>query len=338
MLPHKLERLLYRILSGKTILNSSRLVIHSPSLDLLYESEEYYSEYFDKNGVLTREEIRNFLLNNQIISQKDLDYLKVFEKTIQNLQKELYYNFKDPLRSDAIRKLIKEARNKQDLILNDLGKYESYSKESLASYAKSIFIILNTTYKDDKKFDFSTNSPVSILSELNEKRISNSDIREIAKGSSWTNTWFGLKGSTIFQNIPTTEQQLLLMWSKVYDNIRESTECPNEDVINDNDAIDGWIVHQKEEILKEKVKQESKKIFNSKINNADEVFILARSKEDVDRIQSQNTGHAKRIQQERIKQIYEQGTVNHHNLLDVRRDIQNEYHKMGMEHAHGKKN
>lgn len=335
MKDYEKEKTLYRILSGKTILSKFGLDVLTPSLNLLYESEEIYCEYIQKKNVLNQEEIRNFLINNGEVLSKDIGFLKDYPKLIEGFQKELCSNFYT-LDVDSIRSFIKQARQKRNQILDDLSKYEGYSLESVASYARSVFLVENTTYKNGKKYKFKKYSPISIISELNNLNISNDDIRELTKKSSWSNTWYTLKGYNIFNGVPSLEQQLLIMWSKIYDNIRESPNCPNEDLILDNDAIDGWLILQKEESLKKAAENTNKLNQNSKINNCQEVFIVAKSKEDIDRINNMNSKNAQRIKEQRIKQVYSQGQVHHHNLVDVRMEVQEQFHKMQMEHIRGK--
>lgn len=335
MKDYEKEKILYRILSGKTILTKFGLDVLTPSLNLLYEAEEVYCEYIEKKKVLTQEEIRDFLVSNNEVSIKDINFLKDSTKVIENLQKELCSNFYT-LNAASIRSLIKQARDKRDSILIQLSKYEGYSLESVAGYAKSVFLISNTTYKGNKKYNFRKYSPVQVISELNNINISNTDIREVAKKSSWSNTWYSLKGYNIFESFPSIEQQLLLMWSKIYDNIRESPTAPNEDLILDNDAIDGWLILQKEESLKKNSENTTKLNKNSKINNCQEIFIIAETKEEADRIQNMNSKTALRIKEQRLKQIYEKGKVDHHNFIDVRMDVQEQFHKIQMEHIRGK--
>jgi len=335
MKDHEKEKILYRILSGKTILSKLGLDVHTPSLNLLYEAEEIYCEYLEKKKVLTQEEIRSFLMNNGEVLIKDIGFLKDFQKLIENLQKELCARF-NTIDADPVRSLIRQAREKQNQVLNHLAKYEGYSLESVAGYARSVYLISHTTYQGKKKYKFKNYSPLQIISELNNINISNTDIRELAKKSSWSNTWYTLKGYNIFKGVPSLEQQLLLMWSKIYDNIRESHDAPIEDLILDNDAIDGWLILQKEASLKKAVENTSKLNVNSKINNCQEVFIVAETKEQADRIQKMNSKTALRVQEQRLKQIYEKGKVDHHNFIDVRMDVQEQFHKMQMEHIRGK--
>lgn len=337
MKDYEKDKYLYRILSGKTIISKFGLDVITPSLNLLYESEEIYCDYYNKKGLMNQDEMRSFLVDSRIIDFSDLDYLKSFQKVLESLQKDLCSNF-GTHNADPIRSLIKQARVKRDEILLKLSKYEGYCLESVANYAKSIFLISNTTYKNNKKYNFKKYSIISIVSELNNLNISNEEIRNLAKKSSWCNTWYTIRGADIFKGVPSIEQQLLLMWSKIYDNIKDSPDCPSEELILDNDAIDGWLILQKEEYNKKKIENTSKLKVNSKINNSQEVFIIAKTKEEADRIQKMNSVNASRIQKQRIDQINSQGEIHHHNLLDVRRDVQEQFHRMQVEQIRGKKN
>jgi len=335
MKDYEKEKFLYRILSGKTILSKLGLDVITPSLDLLYESEEIYCEYYNKKGLMNQDDMRSFLINSGNIEISDINFLKDYNKVVEALQKDLCSNF-GTHNADPIRSLIKQARTKRSEILNKLSKYEGYCLESVANYAKSIFLINNTTYKGKKKYNFKRHSIISIISELNNLNISNDDIRDLAKKSSWCNTWYTIKGVNVFNGVPSIEQQLLLMWSKIYDNIRDTPDGPSEELILDNDAIDGWLIIQREESDKKKAENTSKLKINSKINNAQEVFIVAKTKEEADRIQGMNSLNASRIQKQRLEQISSQGDVHHHNLTDVRMDIREQFHKMNVEHIRGK--
>lgn len=337
MKAHEKERLLYRILSGKTILKKSNLEVLAPDVNILYEAEDLYSEYYDKVGNLDKKTLRYELVNHGVVKLEDLKFLDIYSNAIESQQKELYVNFNSGF-ADQIRSLLRQTREKNVKILSDLAKFDIYSKESVANHVKSLHIIKNTCYRNSQKYDFYDKSPIIILEELNNLTISVSEIREIARNSSWTNIWFSLKGTNLFNSIPTLEQQLLLMWSKIYDNIRESDDSPSEEIIDDDDALDGWLILTGEERKRKKEQENIKKKFNSKINNAQEVFLIANSKEDIDRINKLNSEYASRIKNERVAQIYDRGQLHHHNFLDVRRDIQMEFTKMQAESIRGKKN
>ena len=239
----------------------------------------------------------------------------------------------------TIRSLIKQTRDEIYRILLILAKYETHSLEGLASYAKTIFLIKNTTYLNKKKFNFRDTNISSVLSELQKVNCSADDIREISKSSTWSNMWFGLKGGNIFKKGVgiSIDQQLLLVWSKLYDNIKENPECPSDNIIDDNDALDGWLLLEKEENAKKAAESRSKKRYSSKLDKCDEVFVMVNNKEEADRVLSMNDAYSKRVIQQRVNEIANNGEVAYHNFSDIRQDIQMAYNKMTMERGSGRR-
>lgn len=341
MKDYQKEVLLYKILSGKTIIeiNSTRLDVVTPSLDLLYESNLLFQKYYEKPGIKTRDEIRTNLVSLGIIKREDIDFLDKSNSIIQNLQKELFINFSS-INADSIRELIRQTREKIYKILMVLSKYETYSLEGAANYVKSVFIIKNTTFYKDCLFDFHKINYSAVLSEIQKFNCSSDEIREIAKCHTWSNIWFGLKGSNIFLNGSniSLDQQLLLVWSRLYDNIKENPESPSDEITNDNDALDGWLLLQREENLKKTKENASKKKYSSKLDKCDEVFVLVNNKEEADRVLSMNNAYSKRVMNQRLNEVSKRGEVNYHNFEDVRQDLQMTYNKMVTENFRGKKN
>ncbi|MGB0657638.1 MAG: hypothetical protein ACPGOS_01095, partial [Gammaproteobacteria bacterium] len=72
----------------------------------------------------------------------------------------------------------------------------------------------------------------------------------------------------------TRDQLSLCQFSSMYDNVNESSESPAEDVINDDDCLDGWFIVQKREYEKSKNKKDMEKLLgNSKVANSQEIFL-----------------------------------------------------------------
>jgi hypothetical protein len=335
------EKLLYRILSGKTIvkINDTRLVVHTPSLDLLYESYEIYEDFLNKSKIYSKEDLKTILIYKKVITLKDLDFLSKYNTILENFQKELFINFFEEDKAKSIRKNIKKLKEEQERLTLLLSKYDTYSKEGLANYAKSIFLISKTTYKNNKLYNFSKIRPIQVLGKMSEVALTPDIIRDLAKTSQWSNIWFSFKGSNIFLSGAncSIDQQLLMMWSRMYDGIRESTDCPCEEIINDNDAIDGWMLIQKAKRLEESKNKDKANTgsFNSKINNANEVFILAQTKEDIDRINAMNSENAMRIRENRMKQILEKGVIHHQEFNDVKLELMMQMNQQEINNAKG---
>lgn len=341
MLGHKQETILYRILSGKTIIriNESRLDVITPSLDLLYESCEIYNEFIENSDLMSKDELKTILLNRGIVKPEELEFLKTCGKIVENFQKDLFLEFDNPEKSQAIRSYISATRQDQERIINTISKYDTYTREGLANYAKSIFLISKTTYSGNAPYKFGKIKPIVVLAKMSEFNISPNTIRQISKNAQWSNLWFGFKGNNIFKGANSSiEQQLLMMWSRMYEGIKESPDCPKEEIVLDDDAIDGWLILEREERLNQKAKAANEKKFshNSKLANAQEVFLIAKNKEDADRIHAQNSDYSNLVRQARLKTIQEKGVVNHHELPDIAQQLMLERAQKGIQNARGK--
>ena len=109
----------------------------------------------------------------------------------------------------------------------------------------------------------------------------------------------------------------------MYDNIAESPDSPSEDVLEDDDMLDGWLLIQRREREKDKKEKSVESVIgNQKISGADEVFVAAKSLEDIDRINLLNDMRASIIREQRLGQIKDSdGGVKHQDLADVKQDI-----------------
>ena len=91
----------------------------------------------------------------------------------------------------------------------------------------------------------------------------------------------------------------LIGWSKLYDSVNEAHESPRNEVIKDDDALDGWLAKQR----KEREKQQGQQNLGEKHSSADEVFVMARSKEEIEEISSLNDPHSKGVKRERMARL-----------------------------------
>ena len=107
----------------------------------------------------------------------------------------------------------------------------------------------------------------------------------------------------------------------MYERIAEHPEAPPDRVLNDDDALDGWLIIQQRERDK---KQKKSVQLNDNQKDAQEIYIPANSLEEVQEINSMNEGMAKAIRQSRTKAIREKGEVAEQNLPDVRKSLKME--------------
>jgi hypothetical protein len=150
----------------------------------------------------------------------------------------------------------------------------------------------------------------------------------------------GKKDSSIFGK-PSIElskdQRTLCQFSMMYDNVYESSESPDEDVIKDDDCLDGWFIVQRREYEKNKNKRQMEKLLkNSKISNSDEIFLMAKDAHTANKINDMNDVISKGIIKSRDHQIKEKGTLKFTELSDVRQDIATQSHQKALSQMRGK--
>ena len=166
------------------------------------------------------------------------------------------------------------------------------------------------------KYDFDDDVPMEFIIKLYGMQVlSEKSVRELARSEPWRSTWI-LKESEAFNLFNdkgaqlTTDQRGLLIWSKMYDNVYDSMECPSDDVIDDDDMLDGWMIIQKRNRDKDRVEREiDQSTQNSKIANSDEIFIMTDNKTDADKINDSNTFHAQKVKQQRANVIKQKGSA-----------------------------
>jgi hypothetical protein len=153
-------------------------------------------------------------------------------------------------------------------------------------------------------------------------------VRELARTEPWRSLWV-LKESDTFNMFHNADRELsinqknLLVWSNMYDNIQESTECPPDSVINDDYMLDGWFLIQKKQRDKDKSEADFESGTSSeKIKNANEVFLPAKTKDDIQRISDMNDMKSKMVKKQRNEVIKEKESVTQQELPDERQRIQ----------------
>ena len=118
----------------------------------------------------------------------------------------------------------------------------------------------------------------------------------------------------------------LIIWSKMYDSVNESPDSPSETVIKDDYMLDGWFIVQR----KKREKQQSEREFeqtNQKIAAAGEVYIMANSAEQRDKINNLNDTTSKMIKKQRMATLKAKGSATQDQFKDAQLDRSNQSHQ-----------
>lgn len=334
---HEREFFISMIRSGKLYIdhNEITLVIKPLTIDQSFESCIIYDKAYKQamiDGIMSEDEITEWMFSNGLWSEKDEEKTEGFKKDIEKLKIEIYNNREDHTLRERIRLYLRVGEKQMTQHLKEKNAFYQNTREGYALSEKISWIIKNTTFVKDKLYDFKTLSLSFIVDEWQNSILSEKYIRELAREEPWKSLWSIRENSqTKLFNIAnneelTTNQRHLILWSQIYDNIQESLDCPNEDVIKDDDLLDGWFLIQAKKREKERLEKDfEKKHENSKISNSEEVFIVAKDPNSIKRINSMNDQRSNAIKQQRFDIIKQKGGVaRQHDFLDEKQKMQME--------------
>jgi hypothetical protein len=316
---HERELLVNRILCGKQFYRG--LTIVSPSIDIQYQASLVYSKtYEDSHELLNREDCESLSIYKGFLTEDEFNSVDRLSKEIEGFQIELYHNRLKSIEKERISSYIEKARNEQNRVLSLSGKFDQYSREGYSFFCKLHFLIRKTTYRNNKLYRFNKIKIEEVIKYYIYNILLPNRIRELARTNPWLNRWNAFKANGVIfpegYNI-TDSQQLLLMWSSFYDSINESPDRPESFVIENDDMLDGWLLLQKE-----KTNKESKNVLtsNSRIAQAQEVYVVANNLDDVRAIENMNSNSSRNIRKQRFSKVMKEGTVNHMNMPDVKNE------------------
>tara|TARA_R100001163_G_scaffold55256_1_gene42680 strand:- start:4281 stop:5300 length:1020 start_codon:yes stop_codon:yes gene_type:complete len=299
--------LLNRLIKGCYYIKirKKNLKIKPSTIDLENKADIYYNKiiedlkFDDKEDWLSEKQRIYVLLMQQIWNDDKQKQLDILLSDMSKLKVQLYKNFS----LIDTRKLIKEKLNMVEeeigVLHNEKYKYFEYTKESYATSLKNNYIIRRSVYfKNRPLFKQIANDDhfyylKRISNQITELDIK--DIRGITHNESWKSLWDSAKTNVFSKPIIecNIEQRMLISASLMLDNIRQHPKCPHEDILKDSDALDGWVIHQNEEFEREQKKSTLEA--SIKDRNAGEVFVMAKSPEEIAEVMSLNDPLTRRM-------------------------------------------
>lgn len=331
---HEREFFVSMIRSGKVFIyhKGIDLEIRPLTLDQSFKSCQIYRDAYDKamsEEIMTEEDINEWMLENELWTIFDDKKEEGLKKDLEKLKIEIYNARDDSKTATIIRAYIRSGELQLSSHLNKKYLYYQNTCEGIASAERLSWIIKNTTYHEDKIYNFDEVSLQYIVDEWQSHFLSDSKTRDLARNDPWKSLWIvrDACGVPLFANPPNTElthnQKNLLIWSQMYDNIQESLDCPSKEVIEDDDMLDGWFIIQSQKRDKERAEKEfEQNTTNEKIKNASEVYVIAKDNKKINQINDMNDPISKMIKQQRKQAINNnEGTLQEQHLPDQRRNI-----------------
>jgi len=354
MLFEDLQDLCDRIILGKSIIEDQGhiYVISDPSPYYRQLSNLQYTKDLEQlriYGVPTKDEIDIILRERYIWNdEKDELYQRLLErkKEIGRQLKEVEFQ---SLKKDKLRLELEHTELRIKKLSTARNSLYNQCAESLAINSRYKYLLFYLT-KDVYGNSFWSN--ISEFLKLNDmflvnlmnrsffdERLNEKNIRLLARSDPWRTVWLGAcKTGRLFTH-PMCEvtdyQRLLVSWSILYDNVYESMDRPSEEIINDDDLLDQWLLTQKEERNKENNRDK----FNSKQRGVvggtslQEIAIPVDTVEDAKKVFELNSQIGKKSLKSRSKALWEAKTLHEGQMPDTKTNIQMIKNQIAIEQA-----
>lgn len=313
------EYILHHIISGKVNLNidNQNITISPPSYEDIYKAAELYEKVYRRGflfGALSKEEIIHYLINRGLWSIENELELEKIPDQISNAKLDMYNTYTRFGNVETKRKVLTFLNNKYNDLWAQKGQFDRFTIEGISNYHKICYLLCCGAAIDYNKCDINLNK---LFYTYINNTYNDTTIRQVAKSDDWRNYWRGIKlGFKIFGDILTRDQYSLLSWSQFYDNIYESGECPNDEIIEDDDLLDGWCIFQRK-----KRKEDEKKRLGDKYKGSGEIFIPVETPEQAAKVNAMNDQKARMIKRQREQLIVQKGTVLEQDMPDSKIEI-----------------
>ena len=335
------ESTLIKILAGytKVCVDGLSFRLYSPSIDDLYDANDVYEDAYaaaKELGGWGDEEALGLLAYKGFWTAKQEEELKLVEEDINKLKMGMFECAFDTPRLDMSRKYLATAKSKLAELTKLRHSYDYLTCHGIATIAKLKYvagICLRTrdggrVFQGDGFWRESSGLLSQVMEAAAKHGVDDSVVRDLARNEPWRLYWACKKTDTPLFSLPvvnmSVEQRLLVFWSNIYDSVYESSDCPPDNVIKDDDILDGWFLIQKKkrEDAVTKHRLEEGLASNEKIRSAQEVFVLAGSQKDAQNVDILNTGEALRVKQERLAALKRAGSLREDQMPDTQRNLQ----------------
>lgn len=334
---HEREFFIAMIRCGKVYIEHKDLVliIKPLTIDQSFESSLVYDRAYKQamvDGIMSEDEISDWMLGNGLWTNVDEKKTEGFKKDLEKLKIEIYNNRNDTKLREKIRLYIRAGEKQLANHVKEKNSFYQNTREAYALSEKISWTIKQTTYLNNKLYDFKAISLSYIVDEWQNSILSESVVRELAREEPWKSLW-SIRENSVAKLFATSDyeeitanQKHMIIWSQIYDNIQESMDCPSEDVIKDDDLLDGWFLIQSQKREKDKLEREfENQNKNEKIKNSEEVYLVVPPSDPdaLDKVNMLNDQYAKAIKKQRFEVIDKKGgSARQHDFLDEKQKMQ----------------
>lgn len=331
--PAERELLISRICSGsvRIAVRGKPILYRLASRDKRYEASELYQEVFldsEIEGLYSDGELLEFLVDNSLWDADREKLLNCLPKEIDQFKHSLYKATYRSKERRTIRKALERAREHLGKLTAERHAYDHLSCSGAAAVAKSRFLVAHSLFYPDGRPVFTRGSFWELddivvgeaMEQIAHKRLGDVVFRELARTEPWRSTWACRSAEKSTFGIPpvdyTEEQRSLTGWSSLYENVTQHPECPNEEVIADDDLLDGWLIEQR--------KSRGGNGPSEKLPDAHEVYLMADTEEDARKVDDLNDRRGSLVKKQRMQYLLNSGVVKELDMPDQKQRIQME--------------
>lgn len=335
-----LENLIYRIINGyyTIYIGGSIYKVILPNLLIKHKAHTIYlktleDNKYDTSSWITNKNINNLLKIYNIWNEDEENKLQSLLKDLDKHKINLFKNYINLTLRTSIKNTIAVVNENISALYNKKHYFDYLTLEHYAQNIKNQYLAMNMVYNidDTKVFDYNNFEDIDssllekMIIEIYKNSIDSYMIRQIARQEIWRSFWNASKKEIFEGKIKdwTDEQRALVNFTKVLDSVREHMEAPSEEIIKDDDALDGWILCQNQKNEQEKTKKLLDQKFNLSKKNAGEVFVITQDKNERKAVNDLNDAQTKQDIKNMIKLSNQrEGEINWSDLPHVRRELQ----------------
>ncbi len=314
-------------------------LLKSPTPDQLYLAQELYLERFrdcELEGLYTDAQLMDFLYAHDFWSPEQEKLLELLPKDIDQFKVAL---FKTGFRSNektVVRKALQTAREKLSDLLDQRGAYAHLSCSGVAALARSKYLTGAALYRRDGRPAFAGNfwkGSSSLLDaameEVSKQKLTETQYRELARTEPWRSIWSTSKSEGSLFGVPVTrhneDQHNLVCWSMLYDNVYGHPQAPSDEVVADDDVLDGWLIDQRQQRDAASHQTSADELIkNEKIRGSQEVYLMADTMEDARKVEGLNNEMVQAVKRRRFQALKAAGTLNELEMPDTRQRLRME--------------
>ncbi len=285
-------------------------------------------------GVLSEDEILCWMIDKDYWSIADEERLQRMQEEVSEIKVKIYELFLQSTEREMYRAALGETRKSIDILLSKKHAFSYLTDTAVAGSAKLRFLVGASLHRNGKphwtsfsrwaKPDHVVSNAVAAYSRF---FVSEADIRELSRNDPWRSIWAASKSSgrgafDVAACDLTDLQKNLILFSRMMDNIYESPDNPGDLVIEDDDALDGWLILQRRKSDEETTRNSILgRLDNEKIRNSQEVFIAVSNEKEAKIVQSINDTGAMVAFKSRMLQIKKEGTVKEEDMWETRQRV-----------------